>query len=70
VLGGAGLKKGLAIGATDKQAGAVADRPTTPADLAATILTVLGIDPQTTLHTPLGRPVQLAGGGKAVGELF
>ena len=38
--------------------------------MAATILHALGIDPATTLHTPLGRPVELAGGGKPVTELF
>jgi len=69
-LGGAGLKTGQAIGATDKHAAYVTDRPTTPADLAATILTVLGIDPQTTLHTPLGRPVPLVSGGKPIRELI
>ena len=35
-----------------------------------TLLTALGINPDLTLHTPLGRPVQLAGGGRAVHELF
>jgi hypothetical protein len=70
VIGGGGLKVGQVIGATDKQGGSVRDRPTTPADLAATILTTLGIDPQTTLHTPLGRPVELVSGGKAVSELI
>jgi len=69
-LGGAGLKTGQVIGATDKYAAYVTDRPTTPADLAATILTVLGIDPQSTLHTPLGRPVQLVSGGKPIRELI
>jgi Protein of unknown function (DUF1501) len=69
-LGGAELKTGQVIGATDKYGAYVTDRPTTPADLAATILTVLGIDPATTLHTPLGRPVQLGNGGKAIHELI
>src|SRR5262245_28367581 len=69
-LGGAGLKTGQVIGATDKLAAYVTDRPTTPADLAATILNVLGIDPQTTLHTPLGRPVQLVSAGKPIRELL
>ena len=29
-----------------------------------------GIDPAATLHTPTGRPVELASGGKPVLELF
>ena len=70
VMAGGGLKRGLTIGATDKQAGSVIDRPITPSDMAATLLTALGIDPDITLHTPIGRPVQLAGGGRPVHELF
>jgi hypothetical protein len=70
VMAGGGLKRGLTIGATDKQAASVIDRPITPSDMAATLLTALGIDPDITLHTPLGRPVQLAGGGRTVHELF
>ncbi|HWB07650.1 MAG TPA: DUF1501 domain-containing protein [Pirellulales bacterium] len=69
-LAGAGLKTGQAVGATDKHAAYVTDRPTTPADLAATILSVLGIDPQTTLYTPLGRPVPLVNGGKTIHEVI
>ena len=42
----------------------------TPADMAATLLTILGIDPDTPLHTPLGRPVKLADGGKPVREIL
>ena len=70
VMAGGGLKRGLTIGATDKQAASIIDRPITPADMAATLLHALGIDPGVTLLTPLGRPVQLAGGGRPVHELF
>lgn len=69
-LAGAGLKVGQVIGATDKQAAAVSDRPITPQDLTATILKVLGIDPNTLLPDALGRPIQLVSGGKPVSELF
>ena len=69
-MAGAGLKVGQVIGSTDKQAAEVADRPITPADVMATILKVLGIDHETVMHTPLGRPVPLAGDGKPVSELF
>ncbi len=68
-MAGGGLKTGQVIGATDKLGAAVVDRPITPADMAATILTTLGIDPHTVLHTPLGRPVELVTGGKAIEEL-
>jgi Protein of unknown function (DUF1501) len=70
VMAGGGLKQGLTIGATDKQAAAVIDRPISPADFASTILSVLGIDPQTIVHTPVGRPVQVGGGGSPITELF
>ncbi|MEO1997178.1 MAG: DUF1501 domain-containing protein, partial [Planctomycetaceae bacterium] len=36
------------------------DRPVTPSDLAATIYTLLGIDPKLELHTSDGRPVRVA----------
>ncbi len=70
VMAGGGLKAGLAVGETDKQAAYVVDRPVTPADMAATVLTVLGVDPHTIMHTPVGRPVEAGGGGRAVAELL
>src|SRR5205085_9413229 len=70
VMAGGGLRRGVVLGATDRIGAAVTDRPITPADMAATILHAIGIDPATTLHTPLGRPVELASGGRAVGEWF
>jgi hypothetical protein len=41
----------------------------TPADLAATIYTLLGIDPQRTLHTSDGRPVPINQEGTVIREL-
>jgi uncharacterized protein (DUF1501 family) len=70
VMAGGGIKPGQVIGSTDKDAASVTNRPTTPADFAATILSVLGIDPRTILHTPVGRPIQLASGGRPVHELL
>lgn len=70
VMAGGGVKPGFVLGATDKIGGSVTDRPVTPPDMAATILHAMGIDPATTAHTPLGRPVELASGGKPVLELF
>jgi hypothetical protein len=70
VMAGAGLKTGQAIGATDAQAAHVIDRPVTPPDMAATVLHILGIDPNLTIQTPVGRPIQLANGGRPVTELF
>lgn len=70
VMAGAGIRPGQVIGATDAQAAFVTDRPVTPPDMAATVLQTLGIDPDTIVHTPVGRPIYLASGGKPVSELF
>jgi uncharacterized protein (DUF1501 family) len=70
VMAGAGIKPGKVVGATDKIAASVTDRPITPSDMAATILSVLGIDPHTILHTPVGRPIELASGGRVIRELL
>jgi hypothetical protein len=70
VMAGGGLKAGQVIGATDKQAGAVADRPISPQDMCATILHVLGIDHKKVVRTPLGRPVPMVDDGEVVSELI
>jgi len=70
VMAGGGLRRGIVLGATDRIGASVTDRPITPPDMAATILHALGIDPAMTVHTPVGRPVQLASGGRPVMELF
>ena len=62
-MAGAGIKGGQVIGASDKQAAEVVDRPISPRDMAATILNTLGVDYKKVLHTPLGRPVPLVDGG-------
>ena len=56
-------------GSSDATGESPQDRPITPADLAATIYTLLGIDPQTLLHTADGRPVHVNRDGKVVQEL-
>jgi hypothetical protein len=70
LMAGAGIKGGQVVGATDKIGAQVADRPITPQDMAATILSKLGIAPDTVLYTSLGRPVPMVSGGKPVAELF
>ena len=69
-MAGGGIRRGITLGATDRIAASVTDRPITPGDMAATILHAVGIDASTTLHTPLGRPVELASGGRVVTEVF
>jgi hypothetical protein len=69
LLAGGGVPGGQAIGTSDATGESPQDRPVTPADLAATIYTLLGIDPQQILHTSDGRPVHISGEGRVVGEL-
>ncbi len=57
VLGGGGIKGGRVVGASDATGGYPTDRPTPPADVAATLLTALGIDLTTELPSPGGRPL-------------
>ncbi|MFO0846257.1 MAG: DUF1501 domain-containing protein [Gemmataceae bacterium] len=57
-LGGGGVKTGQVVGATNKLGEFVIDDPVTPADLAATIYTALGVPLHTWFKTQAGRPVE------------
>jgi len=46
LVAGGGVRGGQVYGASNSNAGYVVDKPVTPADLTATILTHLGVDPQ------------------------
>ncbi|MDX1944166.1 MAG: DUF1501 domain-containing protein [Pirellulaceae bacterium] len=70
LLAGGGIRGGQVIGASDATGESPRDRSITPADLAATIFTLLGIDPRATLHTPDGRPVEINRDGTIIGELL
>ncbi len=67
---GGGSPGGVVVGRTDAKGAGPADRPVTPSDLAATIFTAIGIDPNYQLETPDGRPIRLVDGGRAVRELI
>lgn len=62
VLAGGGVKGGAVYGSSDKYAAEPATNPTTPADLAATIYHLLGVDPQMEIRDRLNRPVTLCDG--------
>lgn len=70
LLAGGGLSAGVVIGRTDDRGDAPADRPVSPADLAATIFTLLGIDPASRYLTPDNQPIRLVDGGSAIRELL
>jgi hypothetical protein len=55
LLAGAGVRTGP-FGSTDHHAAYPVDRPMSPADLAATLLHLLGVDPKLEMRDALGRP--------------
>jgi len=59
VLAGAGIRGGTVFGASDRWAAYPARDPVTPADIAATVYHLLGIDPAVELPDSLGRPLRL-----------
>ena len=69
-LAGGGVRGGQVVGASDAHGERPADRAITPADLAATVYRLLGIDPKLELQTSDGRPVQVNREGEVVRELL
>ena len=69
VLAGGGVKQGLLYGASDRFGKYPQDRPTSPADFAATLYWSLGIDPHADIYDQLNRPLKLTTGTPAT-ELF
>ncbi len=68
-LAGGGLKGGTTVGATDPAGLLDPVRPTSMADIHATILTTLGINPLRENISRLGRPIKLSQ-GKVINELL
>lgn len=66
VFAGAGINGGQVYGKSDRLASAPADLACSPADLHATIFYALGIDPESTIQDPLGRPISLTDGGRVL----
>ncbi len=69
-LAGGGVRGGQVIGSSDTLGELPKDNPITPSDLAATIYTLLGIDPRHELLTSDGRPVRVVpDGATAIAEI-
>jgi hypothetical protein len=66
---GAGVRGGQFVGASDASAAYPATRGWFPADLGATVYSVLGIDPASTIVDRLGRPHRL-NAGEIIAPLF
>jgi hypothetical protein len=69
LLAGGSVPRGLVLGESDRSGEAPASEAVTPADLVASLYTILGFDPKTELQTADGRPVKLVGAGKPIREL-
>jgi uncharacterized protein (DUF1501 family) len=63
VLAGGGIKTGQVVGASDSIGAYPKERPTTPADIHATVFKALGYDTRTiTYQSSDGRPIALTEG--------
>lgn len=69
-MAGGGVAGGSVIGSSDPVGEGPKDQPVTPADLAATMYTLLGIDPAQLMHTRDGRPIQASRDGHVIKELL
>lgn len=70
VVGGAGMKGGIAVGKTNADGTNVETEPYSSQDVMATICKALGISLETTFTSKNGRPMKIAAGGKVIKELF
>ena len=69
LLAGGGIRPGIAVGRTDALAEQPVEAPYYTEDVAATVYHALGIPPDTTHHTPDGRPIQVNYDGRVIREL-
>jgi hypothetical protein len=70
MLGGGGIQGGRVIGQSDKWAQEPAENPYGPEDFAATLYSLIGINPKDEMITPDGRPIGLTQGGRVIKELI
>lgn len=70
VVGGAGMKGGQAIGATNEDGTQVITDPYTSQDVMASVLKALGVSLETTFTSKNNRPMKIANSGRVIKELF
>ncbi len=70
VVGGAGMKGGIAVGKTSSDGTSVETEPYTSQDVMASVLKALGVSLETTFTSKNGRPMKIANSGKVIKELF
>ena len=71
VIGGGGLRGGVAVGATDKDGVSIASgKSYLPGDIWATVAHQMGVPLDTVHQTKRGRPMKIANGGTPIQELI
>ena len=70
LLAGGGIKRGFVLGGTDPEGRKAVERPVRVADLHATVVDQLGIDPDGRVDTPLGRQMKLINDGTILSDLL
>src|SRR3954447_3287009 len=70
VLAGGGIRRGQIYGSSDATGGEPDETPLTVPDLANTIYTQMGIDPEKNLMAPGNRPIKIVKDGTLVKELL
>ena len=69
VLAGGGIKRGLIYGKSDATGSEPSENPVDIADWAATIYSLVGINPNKVLMAPGSRPVKIIDGGKLIKDI-
>lgn len=70
LVAGGGCKRGFVLGGTDPEGRQAVERPVRVADLHATVVDQLGIDPDHLVDTHLGRKLKLINGGTIMKDMI
>lgn len=70
LIGGGGLKPGIAVGESDEKGASPSKRPVKPAHVLHTIYKQFGVDPSMTHLNRAGRPIHILGEGEPIAELL
>ena len=70
LLAGGGLKRGYVHGSSDSTGSEVESKAVTPEDIARTLYTLVGVDPDRQLLAGAGRPLSIISGGRVLRALM
>jgi uncharacterized protein (DUF1501 family) len=70
VMAGGGVRGGQALGETSPDGTTIVTPSIHVPDLMATAATLVGMNPQKSFDTPVGRPIAITDGGRALRELI